>query len=854
MHLHKLTAVIGACCFLSLGASADTLTFVAQPVSGGAVDYSWFNAANWFTSDGTGNLVPAGRVPSANEQVIIQGAADLGMGGVRVQNLVETNNATLTNGTLAVENLLLLSGSTLGSAIVNVLAELNVGGTNCTFQNATVTLFGIASGNLQPLPPATAASLVLTQGSSLQIGGFLNLSDGSQISGGGLPQSKLAIASTGGLSSTNSTAIRGSANGHLIIDNSGVVRVNGGTLTFSDGIDWQSSGGTGEFRADASTALILFSNVFHADSTITSLFTGSGTNRWLAGATIDGVAQVSAPSPSTQLAGPGNLEIFGPVTGAGTVHALGTTNQGGVATWSNGTLGLPGLQVDPGANLVIAGGTGESQQLNACVITNLGTCTLLSGQVAFSQGAAFNNQTGATFVVQGQGEFSSSDGSGVFNNSGTVQVVGAGALQFGDTNSTPGHVLSNNGLLDLQSGQLELSGGAASGEFRQAPGTLLWFWGNTYALNTGTTFTGSNTVRVAQGAAPAKWLVNDSIAVSSLELGANGILDASGVPVQKSIQIGNLLMHDNGSLSNGTFQVQSFEMLDQSSVALSSMNVGSTLTVSGTNCTLAATMLTLPPGGSGLLQSAGTGAGTTLNLAQGSIFQDGGRLTIADSSSIANIGLPPSQLIIAPGGVLESTNSASMGGLSRIGADFNNEGNLEVKSGTLVFQGSWQQTQGTTTIDGGAVLVGTNLSLQGGTISGTGTIDANLANTGGVVSPGITVGILSTGAANDYQQGALGTLAIELSGTAPGSQYDQFVIGGTAQLDGELQLQFLNGFAPVAGETFQVLTCRSESGKFASINVPPVAGGVWLTRYNGTNVSLTLVGSVQLSPRSRAAR
>src|SRR5579859_5594090 len=115
MQLYKLTAVIGACSFLGLGSFAETLTFIAQPVSGGGIDYGWFTAANWFTTDSTGSLVPAGRVPLDNEQTIITGAVDLGAGGVRIQGLIATNNATVTNGTMAVESLELLSGSTVGN-------------------------------------------------------------------------------------------------------------------------------------------------------------------------------------------------------------------------------------------------------------------------------------------------------------------------------------------------------------------------------------------------------------------------------------------------------------------------------------------------------------------------------------------------------------------------------------------------------------------------------------------------------------------------------------------------------------------------------------------------------------------
>ena len=857
MQLIKLTTLIGLCWSVSAGAMAETLTFAAQPVAGGGIDYSWFNPANWFTTDSTGTLVPAGRVPLDTEQAIITGPVDLAAGGVRVQGLVQTNNSTLTNGTLAVENLQLLSGSTIGNATVNVLTTLTVGGTNCTLNNATLAILGIASGSFQPVPPATAASLALTQASLLNVQGSLALAGGSEISGGGTPQSKIWLEAGAVLSSTNSVSVRGAANGHLIIDNSGLVQADRGVLSFSDGMDWQCSIGTGEFRANAASAVILFSNVFHADSTVTSLFTGTGTNRWLAGASIDGTAQVGAP---------GNLEILGSVSGAGTVHVLGTTNQGGVTTWRNGALALPVVQIDSGAGLVIAGTSGSTLQLAGCQVTNLGSCTVLSGEVGFDSGAVFNNSPGATLLVQGQGTFASTDGSGVVTNAGTVQLLG-GALQFGDTNSTPGPAFNTTGLVDLRGGQLQIFGGANSGEFRQVAGTLLWFWGSAYALNVGTSFTGTNTVRVAQGAARATCQVNNAISLYSLELGLNGILDASGVTAGGTLQIDNLVTHDNGLMSNGTFQVQTLAMLDQSSAALSTIEVATSLTLGGTNCTLAGSVLNLSPGATGLMQLSGPGFGPTLNLTGGAVLQDAGALTLTDGSLIAGAGTPQSKLVVQSGGLLETTNSATLqgttnthltvdnsgsvrvdaGSLTLANADLTTSGNLEVKSGTFAIQGSWLQTQGTTTVDTGAQLNGTNLVLQGGTFTGAGTIGGTLMNTGGNLSPGPAIGVLSMGPGSDYQQGSMGNLVVELGGSTPATQYDQLAIAGNAQLDGQLQIQLINGFVPSPGESFEVLTSRSQSGRFASIATPQVPGAVWLTRYNGTNVTLTVADNIEIS-------
>jgi len=47
-----------------------------------------------------------------------------------VQTLIATNNAVLTNGTYAIENLVMLSGSSFNQSAVNVLVTMTIAGTN----------------------------------------------------------------------------------------------------------------------------------------------------------------------------------------------------------------------------------------------------------------------------------------------------------------------------------------------------------------------------------------------------------------------------------------------------------------------------------------------------------------------------------------------------------------------------------------------------------------------------------------------------------------------------------------------------------------------------------------------------
>jgi hypothetical protein len=865
MQLHKLPALIALCSCLALPALADTLTFVAQPASAGG-DNTWFNAVNWFVTDSTGNLVPAGRVPLTDDGAIITGFVDLQAGGVRLQTLVVTNNSNIANGTISVANLQLFTSCVITNAKLFVLSTLAVGGTNCTLNSTTLSMLSTAFGTLQAVPPATESSLVLAQGAIVQSQGAIRLTDHSQITGGGSPQCALIIQPGGVLASTNSAAIRGSSVGHLLVDMSGVVRVEAGTLNFADGIDWKCSAGVQEFQAMGPSAALIFSNQFHVDSGVMTSFTGGGTNSWLSGASIDGLVQVSAIDSSTQLAGPGHLEILGPVSGVGTLHILGTANQGGVGSWGSGTISLSGVSVDSGANLLIGGPAGTSRQLAGCVITNSGSCTFWGGDLDFSQGAMFDNQTGATFLVQSDGVFSASAGGGAFNNLGTFQKTGSGVSQFGTTNSSAGPDFNNTGLLDLRAGQLDLAGGVSSGEFRQTQGTFLWFWGGTHTLNMGVTFTGTNAMKVSQGVAPATVMLNDSISLSQLELGANGTLDASSAPVTKPLQFDTLLSHDDGVISNGVLQVGTYQMLDQSGISSSTVKVQSALLIQGTNCTLQATTLTLPPGSTAILQRSNPGSGAVLNLNQGSVVDDQGQLSLTDGAIIAGGASPQNKLVIEPGATLISTNSTSIQGQTNAalsienhgtvrvdagtlvlaqGTDFNNLGTNEILSGTLALQGTFQQTQGSTMINSGATLTGTSFVLLGGVVSGSGTIRASVVNSGGIVSPGVAFGILSLGPGQSYQQGPLGTLSVELGGTNVGTGYDQLAIGGNASLDGELVVTLVNGFVPHPGQTFQVLTWGSLTGKFADVSIPPVSG-TWVPSYSSNGLTLVLAGNLTL--------
>jgi hypothetical protein len=65
---------------------------------------------------------------------------------------------------------------------------------------------------------------------------------------------------------------------------------------------------------------------------------------------------------------------------------------------------------------------------------------------------------------------------------------------------------------------------------------------------------------------------------------------------------------------------------------------------------------------------------------------------------------------------------------------------------------------------------------------------------------------------------------------------------------GRLEVRLVNGFVPQADDTFNVITCSSESGAFGSVGGMGPPGLTWVPRYSSTNVILSLTSAVSLSP------
>src|SRR5206468_140321 len=115
---------------------------------------------------------------------------------------------------------------------------------------------------------------------------------------------------------------------------------------------------------------------------------------------------------------------------------------------------------------------------------------------------------------------------------------------------------------------------------------------------------------------------------------------------------------------------------------------------------------------------------------------------------------------------------------------------------------------GNTILAGGRLNATSGVAINGGSLAGSGTINGNVTNTAGHVSPGLSPGLISI--TGNYNQGVTGALDVEIGGPGAGTQSDQVnVVGGVGVggvgLRGTLNVSLIGGFVPNVGDTFTVI-------------------------------------------------
>src|SRR5262249_447154 len=131
--------------------------------------------------------------------------------------------------------------------------------------------------------------------------------------------------------------------------------------------------------------------------------------------------------------------------------------------------------------------------------------------------------------------------------------------------------------------------------------------------------------------------------------------------------------------------------------------------------------------------------------------------------------------------------------------------------------------QGKIELWGATIQVADTLDLEGGALLGSTDVLGNLVHAGEVapgfqgfpgllsISPSPTSLPLTNGY---YDQTAAGVLDMDIGGYSPGTGFDQVDATGVAFLDGELNVNLINGFIPVVGDSFVIMNYADSIGEF----------------------------------------
>jgi fibronectin-binding autotransporter adhesin len=739
---------------------------------------------------------------------------------------VETSSLNLNNTTLSIRG----GGLTLGIAGALGRNEVNLTASNLMV-DGNITTADSSFGNSIHLNSdgATASSLTDTTG-ALSIG--LN---GSVVLNG---------AGSNGVG--NLLTARGLTNNGIITLNDGDTadfRGPSGTGQLTNLVGGTLSGGTngaGYYISNFQSTGGLFYGTGYNGSTgsinklngITMQLTGTGSLFYGTGAGTDALANLAALTGNTMLTLNGQTRTFNPNGANGTFDI------------TSSMLGLNGAYSPLGAytptTLTIQGGL------------NVGNAMGSFGNVSISGGSALNvtNVSGGTGLV-------------TINSGGSINIFGGG------TNTLTGAALTNNGSLNVGAGDTatfstlnSLNGGTLSGGSYVISGNLLYTGGADAGTsiqklsNASVTLVGAGTISSDGG------MTN---ALSHLSELSNSILTLNGSTTLTNINPGGTFTLGPAALNLNSASLTIGGAVNNTAGSAISLGNLSTLTIGGALANSEGSGVFLNGTGdrmtvTGQFSNSGSVSlhGNSESVTAGSFDNGlGGTFTVAGSNGsviVTNAATNEGTLALnATGDTLSAAsfdNAASgiltMDGLSLTASGaFTNEGALEVGSGGTLSAAGYAQNSGTTQIDsGGALKVaggsGT-VDLNGGTLAGGGTIDANVLDDGGILAPGDPQAIDIIGF---YYETAAGMMTLDL---ASPSSFDHVQVGGAATLGGELNLTLEPGFAASDGTVFDVLDSVGTLSVMPSFDfVAPVFDGgtqTFIEFQNGNQLDLEVVAT-----------
>ncbi len=812
-------------------ASTNTLIHTAGILGGSGsltVNNTW-TPTSGVTIDG--NLITP-NTPVSFGTFTIKGSGAITLGG----SLTLNSGTTDIDPTLNVTGLTTMnSGSTLdGTNTLFANGGFNVAGFGGTLTWVINRAVQIAGGTWNPSAAGNPATKLLSGTGSITNTGTLNATAGSGFS---TFNNRLRVAvpftnngivnkntstdrvdfentfNNNGTINTNDSAKElllsgggthtGTFSGSGFLDLAGGHTFNTGTV-FNGSGNVEFSGGTNTFNAGTynitgQTLLTGGTTTFDASLNSSSLSIGSGT--------LDGTGNFN-------ISGSTILNNAGTIGGTGILFANGGFNVsgfGGGLTWfvnrdvqMAGGSWNPSHSGNPATKLLSGSGS----------ITNTGTLNVTAGS-GFS---TFNNRLRVAVAFTNNGIVNKNtsndqvDFESTFNNNGTVNANDAakplrltgGGTHTGTFNNTAALVF-DGGIHNLDDGAL-LTGG----------GTYFYTAGNLNAIGTGagaTLDTGA-TLTVNGGRT----------------LGGAGKLSNNGTLVFNSGSLSADLINNNMvQFTGGTNNINSgSDVSGGGDIAFTggttTFAAGSTYTISGdTGINGGDAVFNINAITNSLTHAAGSFGGGSSGDITTSTWMPTSGVTLNDIDLIlaANGTNTLTGITVNSAGTATVTNQGSLTvNGSTIASNFTNTGTFNVSGSLNNLSGTATQSAGSFILGAGSDITTANLNVVGGTLTGTGTLNGSVNNSGGTLAAGSSPGTLIIG--GNYIQGAGGTFLAELAGTAvAGTDYDLLSVGGTASLAGTLDIQLFGGFNGNVGDQFDIIqSTGAVSGDFTTVTVP----------------------------------
>jgi hypothetical protein len=499
-----------------------------------------------------------------------------------------------------------------------------------------------------------------------------------------------------------------------------------------------------------------------------------------------------------------NVGTFSKIMPSAATTAFGVGfNNSGTVNVTNGTLALSAGGNSSGKFNVPAGSTlsfsGETRLTPASTLTAAGEVDFLSGLSEILGTYTGTGTTGVTGVSSGTANFVGKVGA-----LNTLNVMADGTAYFSVNVTVTTLNLSSGGLL---TGPSTIT----------VPGTLNWTGPSVMAGTGTTTVTGTGTLNFLGAGDVTETLFSRTLNNngSAFWTGANYI----------NIGFGGALNNNAGA----SFDIENDQLL------LQFVPIGGTFNNKGTLAKTIATgdtsitavfnntgKVSLSTGGVGWFNGGSSGSGT-FDLGAGTTLGIlGGASTVGKISGDGNVLIGGGATDVVGAYSITGTTTVMAGSISFLAVastgPVTDSGVLEIGTGiAFTVSGVYLQSGGVTFLDGGT-LTATSVVLASGTFSGQGSIVGDVTNSGSlfVADDGYTGTLAITGS---FTQTAAGALFFDIGGLLM-PQYDLLKVSGAATLDGSLTVSFINGFVPVPGNSWTIMTYASVTGSFASASVP----------------------------------